>query len=76
MLFGRVSRKIVLAHPKPNSSIFSEQMKQKKCFLAANTQDRFGEKRVKKYPLSTMMYTAVILMLWAYISAGGPGHLV
>ncbi len=30
MLFGRVSRKIVLAHPKTNSSIFSGQMKQKK----------------------------------------------
>ncbi len=27
------------------------------CFLAANTQDGFGEH-------------------WAYISAGGPGHLV
>jgi len=40
------------------------------CFLAANTQYGFGEDRDKKYP------TAVYLMLWAYISAGGPGHLV
>ncbi len=24
----------------------------------------------------TMKYTAVFVMLWAYISAGGPGHLV
>ncbi len=24
----------------------------------------------------TMKYTAVFLMLWVYISAGGPGHLV
>ncbi len=31
---------------------------------------------IKKYPMCTMKYTAVFLMLWAYISAGGPGHLV
>ncbi len=42
----------------------------------ANTQDGFGEHRDKKYPMCTMKYTAVFLMLWAYISAGGPGHLV
>ncbi len=45
-------------------------------FLTANTQDGFGEHRDKKYPMCTMKYTAVFLMLWAYISAGGPGHLV
>uniref|UniRef100_A0A672Q0Y2 Alanyl-tRNA editing protein Aarsd1 n=1 Tax=Sinocyclocheilus grahami TaxID=75366 RepID=A0A672Q0Y2_SINGR len=45
-------------------------------FLATNTQDGFGAHRDKKYPMSTMKYTAVFLMLWAYISAGGPGHLV
>jgi hypothetical protein len=45
-------------------------------FLAANTQDGFGEHRDKKYPMCTMKYTAVFVMLWAYISAGGPGHLV
>ncbi len=45
-------------------------------FVAANTQDGFGEHRDKKYPMCTMKYTAVFLMLWAYISAGGPGHLV
>ncbi len=28
------------------------------------------------YPMCTMKYTAVFLMLWAYISAGGPGQLV
>ncbi len=38
-------------------------------FLAANTQDGFGEHRDKTYPLCTMKYTAVFLMLWAYISA-------
>ncbi len=89
MLFGRVSRKILLAHPKTNSSIFSYQtrlelqmgtgfygqMKLKISFLAENTQDGFGEHRDKKYPMSTIKYTAVFLMLWAYISAGGPGHL-
>ncbi len=48
----------------------------KNSFLAANTQDGFGEHRDKKYPMCTMKYTAVFLMLWAYISAGGPGHLV
>ncbi len=31
---------------------------------------------IKKYPMCTMKYTAVFLMLWAFISAGGPGHLV
>ncbi len=42
----------------------------------ANTQDGFGELRNKKYPMCTMKYTAVFFMLWAYISAGGPGPLV
>ncbi len=45
-------------------------------FLEANIQDGFGEHRDKKYPMCTMKYTAAFLMLWAYISAGGPGHLV
>ncbi len=44
-------------------------------FLAANTLDGFGEHRDKKYPMCIMKYT-VFLMLWAYISAGGPGNLV
>ncbi len=52
------------------------QMKKKKSVLAANAQDGFGEHRDKKYPMCTMKYTAVFLMLWAYISDGGPGHLV
>ncbi len=29
---------------------------------------------LKEYPMCTIKYTAVILMLWAYISAGGPEH--
>ncbi len=43
---------------------------------SANTQDGFGEHRDKRYPMCTMTYTAVFLMLWAFISAGGPGNLV
>ncbi len=56
-----------------NGTGFYGQMKLKMSFLAANTQDGFGEHRDKKYPMCTMKYTC---MLWAYISAGGPGHLV
>ncbi len=52
-----------------NGSGFYDRMKQKICFLAANTQYGFGEHRDKSTPICTMM-------LWAYISAGGPGHLV
>ncbi len=55
---------------------FYGQMKQRNSFLAANTQDGFGEHRDKKYPMCTIKYTAVFFMLWAYISAGGPGHIV
>ncbi len=63
MMFGRVSRKIILALPK-QSSIFSYQTRlelqtglaslvrwnKKNSFLAANTQDGFGEHGDKKYP--------------------------
>ncbi len=59
-----------------NETGFYDQMKLKHEFLAANTQDGFGEHKDKKYPMCTMTYTAVFVMLWAYISAGGPGHLV
>ncbi len=31
---------------------------------------------IKKYPMSTVKYTAGSLMLWACFSAGGPEHLV
>ncbi len=37
-----------------NGTGFYDQMKQKMSFLAANTQDRFGEHRDKKYPMCTM----------------------
>ncbi len=56
--------------------LWSDETNKQKSFLAANTQDGFGEHRDKKYPMCPMKYTAVFLMLWAYISAGGPGHLV
>ncbi len=58
-----------------NGTGFYGQMKQKKSFLAANTEV-FGEHRDKKYLMCTMKYTAVFFMLWVYISAGGPGYLV
>ncbi len=90
MLLGRVSRKILLAHPKTNSSIFSCQTRLelqmllasmvrwnwKNSFLAANPPDRFSTNRDKKYPMPTVKYTAGSLMLWACFSAGGPGYLV
>ncbi len=31
---------------------------------------------MKKNPMCTVKYTAGSLMLWAYFSAGGPGHVV
>ncbi len=62
MLFGRVSRKILLTHPKIISSIFSvrhdwnfkwdwllwSDETKKWSFLAANTQDGFGAHMDKK----------------------------
>ncbi len=54
-----------------NGTGFYDQMKQKN----AKTQDVFGKHSYKQYPMCIMKYTAVFLMLWGYISAGGPGHL-
>ncbi len=90
MLFGRVSRKILLTHPKTISSKFSCQTRLelqmalasmvrwnwKKSFLSANPPDEFSTNRDKKYPMSTVKYTAGSLMLWACFSAKGPEHLV
>ncbi len=59
-----------------NGTGFYGQMKLKNDLFSSKTQDGFGEHRDKKYPMCTMKYTAVFLLLWAYISAGGPGHLV
>ncbi len=52
------------------------QMKLKNSFLAVNPPDVFGANRDKEYPMSTVKYTAGSIMLWACLSAGGPGHLV
>ncbi len=85
----RVSRKIILAHPKTNSSIFSCQTRlelqmalasmvrwnKKNSFLAANIPDLFSTNRDKKYPMSTVKYTSGSLMLWACFSARDPGRL-
>ncbi len=90
MLFGRVSRKILLTHPKTNSSKFSYQTRlelqmalvllsdetEKIAFLGANPPDEFSTNRDKKYPMSTVKYTAGSLMLWSCFSARGPEHLV
>ncbi len=64
LLFGSISRKIILTHPKTNSNICSCQTRlelqmglasmvrwnKTNLFLAVNTQDGFGEHRDKKYP--------------------------
>ncbi len=90
MLFGRVSRKILITHPKTNSSIFSYQTRLelqmalasivrwnwKIAFCQQPHQMSLVQTGIKKYPMSTVKYTAGSLMLWACFSAGGPGHLV
>ncbi len=49
---------------------------EKRSFLA-NPPDEFSTNTdKKKYPMSTVKYTAVSLMLWARFSARGPEHLV
>ncbi len=73
----RVSRKIILTHPKTNSSIFSYQTRlelqmglasmvrwnKKISFLAANTQDRFSEHRDKKYPMCCIFLCCGLIFL-------------
>ncbi len=85
MLFGRVSRKILLTHPKTNFSIFSYQTwlelqiglasmvrwNLKMSFLAANTQDGFGEHRDKKYPCvqwNILLYFDVVCLYFCWRS--------
>ncbi len=92
MLFGRVSRKILLSHPKnnlqhirlsdmtgtSNGTGFYGQMKLKNELLAANTQDGFGAHRDNK---STPMCTMKNILLY-FLCCGsiflldGPGHWV
>ncbi len=52
------------------------QMKLKKSFWQQTHQMSLVQTGIKKYPMSTVKYTAGSLMLWACFSAGGPEHLV
>ncbi len=87
MLFGRVSGKILLAHPKTNSSTFICQTRLELEMALASMvyllllwqqthQMSLVQTRDKEYPMATVKYTAGSLMLWACFSAGGPGYLV
>ncbi len=79
MLFGRVSRKNILAHPKnkiQHIQLSDTTGTSNVTGFYGKTQDGFGEHRDKKYRMCTIKYTAVFFMLWAYISAGDLGHLV
>jgi len=74
-LFGRVTKckykfqHIQFSETTSNSkgTGFYGQIKLKKVFLPANTQDGLGANRDKKYPMSTVKYTARSLMLLAYV---------
>jgi len=46
------------------------------CKKIANPADVFGANRDEEYPMPTVKYAAGSCMLWAYLFAGGPGHLV
>ncbi len=91
MLFGRVSRKILLTHPKkktPANSVIRHDWNfkwhwllwsdetEKRAFWQQTHQMSLVQTGIKKYPMSTVKYTAGSLMLWACFSAGGPEHLV
>ncbi len=60
-----------------NGTGFYGQMKLKKiAFWQQTHQMSLIQTGIKKYPMSTVKYTAGSLMLWACFSAGGPEHLV
>ncbi len=60
-----------------NGTGFYGQMKlKKKLFGSKPHQMSLVQTGIKKYPMSTVKYTAGSLMLWACFSAGGPEHLV
>ncbi len=60
-----------------NGTGFYGMMKQKKiAFWQQTHQMSLVQTGIKKYPMSTVKYTAGSLMLWACFSAGGPEHLV
>ncbi len=49
---------------------------EKKAFWQQTHQMSLVQTGIKKYPMSTVKYTAGSLMLWACFSARGPEHLV
>ncbi len=51
------------------------RLNKRKSFLAANTQDGFGEHRDTKYPMCTMKYTALFFDVGLYF-CWRSGHLV
>ncbi len=60
-----------------NGTGFYGQMKlKKKAFWQQTHQMSLVQTGIKKYPMSTVKYTAGSLMLWACFSARGPEHLV
>ncbi len=59
-----------------NGTGFYAQMKLKNELFISKHSRWVWCNRDKKYPMCTIKYTAVFLMLWAYFSAGGPEHLV
>ncbi len=59
-----------------NGTVFYGQMKLKKLLFGTNPPDEFSANRDKRYPMSTVKYTAGSLMLWACFSARGPELLV
>ncbi len=49
---------------------------EKRAFWQQTHQMSLVQTGIKKYPMTTVKYTAGSLMLWACFSAGGPGYLV
>ncbi len=90
MLFGRVSRKLssLIQKQTPANSVVRHDWNfkwhcllwsdetEKRAFWQQTHQMSLVQTGIKKYPMSTVKYTAGSLMLWACFSAGGPEHLV
>jgi len=51
-------------------------MKLKKRLFGSKPSRCVGANRDEEYPMPTVKYAAGPYMLWAYLFAGGPGHLV
>ncbi len=90
MLFGRVSRKLssLIQKQTPANSVVRHDWNfkwhwlllsdetEKRAFYQQTHQMSLVQTGIKKYPMSTVKYTAGSLMLWACFSARGPEHLV